>query len=74
VREFCLAAFEHVGLDYRDYVVQDQRFYRPAEVDQLVGDPSRAREKLGWEPRVDFQSLVRMMVEEDLAKVAREVI
>jgi len=74
VRDFCLAAFEHVGLDYRDYVVQDQRFYRPAEVDQLVGDPSRARDILSWEPRVDFQSLVRMMVDADLQSLGQEIV
>ncbi len=66
VRDFCEAAFSHVGLDYRDYVVQDPRFYRPAEIDLLVGDPRRAREKLGWEPEVSFEELVQMMVERDL--------
>jgi len=66
VREFCQAAFNHVELDYRDYVVQDPRFYRPAEIDLLVGDPRRAREKLGWEPEVSFEELVQMMVENDL--------
>jgi GDPmannose 4,6-dehydratase len=54
------------GLDYRDYVVVDERFFRPAEVDLLVGDPSRAREKLGWKPEVSFEQLVEMMVEADL--------
>ena len=66
VRDFCQAAFSHVELDYRDYVVQDPRFYRPAEIDLLVGDPRRAREKLGWEPEVSFEELVQMMVENDL--------
>ncbi|MBS1249357.1 MAG: GDP-mannose 4,6-dehydratase [Chloroflexi bacterium] len=66
VRDFCDAAFGHVGLDYGDYVVQDPRFYRPAEVDLLVGDPQRARDKLGWTPKVSFEELVQMMVERDL--------
>ncbi|HEX9028141.1 MAG TPA: GDP-mannose 4,6-dehydratase [Anaerolineales bacterium] len=73
VREFCDIAFSHVGLDYRDYVIQDPRFYRPAEVDALVADPSRARQKLGWTPKVDFEGLVRMMVDADLKRVAREI-
>jgi GDPmannose 4,6-dehydratase len=66
VREFAEIAFEHVGLDYRDYVVQDERFMRPAEVDLLIGDPTHAREKLGWTPTVDFPTLVRTMVDADL--------
>jgi GDPmannose 4,6-dehydratase len=66
VREFVELAFDHVGLDYRQYVIQDERFMRPAEVDLLVGDPSRAREKLGWEPVVTFEELVRTMVDADL--------
>jgi GDPmannose 4,6-dehydratase len=68
VRELCETAFQCVGLDYRDYVVLDQRFVRPAEVDLLVADPSRARDELGWEPTVSFQDLVRMMVEADLER------
>ena len=74
VREFCEAAFGHVGLDYRDYVVQDPRFYRPAEVDLLVGDPARAREKLGWVPRVSLEELVQMMVDADLRYLGREAL
>jgi len=66
VSHFCEVAFGHVGLDYRDYVVQDERFMRPAEVDLLVGDPSKAREKLGWEPETSFEELVVMMVDADL--------
>jgi GDPmannose 4,6-dehydratase len=66
VREMCEIAFEHVGLDYRDYVVCDERFFRPAEVDLLVGDASKARRKLGWEPRVSFKELICMMVDADL--------
>ena len=67
VRRFCELAFGHVGLDYRDYVVLDERFMRPAEVDLLVGDSSRAREVLGWQPETSFEDLVRMMVEADIA-------
>jgi GDPmannose 4,6-dehydratase len=66
VREFCEVAFDHVGLDYRDYVVQDERFMRPAEVDLLIGDPTRANETLGWRPTVDFPTLVQTMVDADL--------
>jgi GDPmannose 4,6-dehydratase len=68
VREFCELAFGAVGLDYREFVVQDERFFRPAEVDLLVADPSKARTGLGWTPRVDFRQLVEMMVEADLAR------
>jgi len=67
VRRFCELAFGHVGLDYRDHVVLDERFTRPAEVDLLVGDPSRAHEVLGWQPKTSFEDLVRMMVEADVA-------
>jgi GDPmannose 4,6-dehydratase len=66
VREFCEAAFAEANLDYRDYVVVDERFYRPAEVDLLLGDASKARKNLGWEPRTTFRDLVREMVREDL--------
>ncbi len=68
VRDLCRIAFEVVGLDYRDYVVQDERFFRPAEVDLLVADPSKAKEKLGWEPKVSFPELIAMMVEADLER------
>jgi GDPmannose 4,6-dehydratase len=67
VREFCELAFRHGGLDYQDWVVQDERFMRPAEVDLLVGDASRARAVLGWKPKVAFPELVAMMVDADLA-------
>jgi len=67
VRRFCELAFSYVGLDYRDYVVLDERFMRPAEVDLLVGDSSSAREVLGWRPETSFEDLVRMMVEADVA-------
>ncbi len=66
VREFAQLAFDYLGLNYEDYVVVDPAFFRPAEVDLLVGDASKAREKLGWEPEVSFEELVRIMVEADL--------
>lgn len=69
VREFCEIAFGHVGLDYRDFVVQDERFYRPAEVDLLISDPSKARSVLGWEPSVSFRDLVTMMVDADMERL-----
>jgi len=74
VREFCEAAFGHVGLNYEDYVVQDPRFYRPAEVDLLVGDPQRAEEKMGWRPKVSFEELVQMMVDADLQMLGTEIL
>ncbi len=67
VRELCELAFGHVGLDYQDYVVQDERFFRPAEVDLLVGDPSMARQDLGWVPSTPFAELVAMLVDADIA-------
>lgn len=66
VREFCELAFAHLGMDYRDFVVIDEAFFRPAEVDMLVGDPSRATSVLGWHREVGFQDLVAMMVDADL--------
>ncbi len=73
VREFCEKAFSYLGLDYHDYVIQDARFIRPAEVDLLVADASRVRQKLGWEPRVNFDGLVEMMVDADLKRLGGEV-
>jgi GDPmannose 4,6-dehydratase len=70
VREFLETALEHLGLDPDPYVVVDQSLIRPAEVDHLVGDASRARAELGWEPRVSFRELVEMMVDADLARLA----
>ncbi len=67
VREFCQVAFDHVGLRWEDHVVQDQRFMRPAEVDLLVGDASKAKKLLGWTPKTPFVELVTMMVDADLA-------
>jgi GDPmannose 4,6-dehydratase len=72
VREFCEIAFDHVGLDYHDYVLQDEKFYRPAEVDLLISDPSKARVVLGWEPSVTFKDLVVMMVEADLERLSQQ--
>jgi GDPmannose 4,6-dehydratase len=69
VREFCEIAFGHAGLDYHDFVVQDERFYRPAEVDLLVSDPSKAGRELGWEPSIGFEQLVKMMVDADLERL-----
>jgi len=73
VREFCEKAFGYLDLDYQDYVIQDPRFYRPAEVDLLVADPSHAREKLGWEPQVSFDNLVQMMVDSDMKRLGKEI-
>jgi len=75
VREVCEVAFGHLGLDYQEHVVQDQRFFRPAEVDLLVGDPSKAGRVLGWEPTMTFKELIRTMVDADLEalKNGREV-
>jgi GDPmannose 4,6-dehydratase len=67
VREFCEIAFGHAGLNYEDHVVIDEKFFRPAEVDLLVGDSSKARNVLGWKPKVSFRELVAMMVDADLA-------
>jgi len=73
VREFCDIAFGYAGLDYKDYVVQDPRFYRPAEVDLLVADPSKSHEKLGWKPSVNFEGLIEMMVEADLKALQHQI-
>ena len=70
VRELVEVAFRHVGLDYRQYVVSDPRFHRPAEVELLLADPSRARRELGWQPKVSFEQLVTMMVDADLARLS----
>jgi GDPmannose 4,6-dehydratase len=77
VREFCETAFSLLGLDYREHVQTDRQLYRPAEVDQLVGNPAKAETMLGWRSQTRFEELVRTMVDEDcrargieLAKVA----
>lgn len=72
VRQFCERAFARVDLDYNDYVKIDPRYYRPAEVDLLLGDPTKAKEKLGWVPRVTFEGLVDMMVDADMEEARRE--
>jgi GDPmannose 4,6-dehydratase len=72
VREFLKLAFGHVGLDYQRYVEVDPRYFRPSEVDLLLGDATKARQKLGWRPRVDFRGLVEMMVEADVELEARD--
>jgi GDPmannose 4,6-dehydratase len=69
VRDLLDTAFEVVGLDWHDYVVEDPAFIRPAEVDRLTADPTRARERLGWEPTVSFEELMRKMVEADLERL-----
>jgi GDPmannose 4,6-dehydratase len=74
VQEFVEVAFAHVGLDWRDYVRVDQRFYRPAEVDLLLADASKARQRLGWSPRVSFEELVRMMVDADVQRLSGEAV
>jgi len=73
VRQFLEAAFSHAELDWQKHVEIDPRYFRPAEVDLLIGDPTKAQSKLGWKPRVGFHDLVKMMVESDLADVRREV-
>jgi GDPmannose 4,6-dehydratase len=70
IRELCEVAFGHVGLDWTDHVVVDKRFYRPAEVDLLIGDASHARAVLGWKPTTSFEELVCTMVDADLATIA----
>jgi GDPmannose 4,6-dehydratase len=70
VRELVELAFTHVGLDYRQYVVSDPKYYRPAEVDVLLADPSKARRELGWTPKVGFAELVGMMVDADLERLS----
>jgi GDPmannose 4,6-dehydratase len=73
VRELCDLAFRHVGLNYEEFVVQDPRFYRPAEVDLLVAEPKKAQEKLGWLPKINFEELIQRMVDADLKRLALEI-
>jgi GDPmannose 4,6-dehydratase len=68
VKNLVEVAFGHAGLDWQKYVKLDPRFLRPAEVDLLIGDPSKARKALGWTPEVDFERLVKMMVDADVAR------
>ena len=72
IGQFCEVAFAHAGLDWRQYVVLDERFLRPAEVYTLLGDATKAREKLGWEPEVGFEEMVQQMVDWDLEQVAHQ--
>ena len=69
VKEFCQIAFEHVGLDWEKYVEVSEKYFRPAEVDLLIGDPAHAKKQLKWEPKVSFEELVKMMVDADLAEL-----
>jgi GDPmannose 4,6-dehydratase len=73
VREFCDKAFSYLNMDYKEYVILDPRFNRPAEVDLLVADSTNVRNELGWAPNVDFDGLVRMMVDADLLNLGKEI-
>jgi GDPmannose 4,6-dehydratase len=73
VRDLVWIAFEHVGLDPEQHVRIDPRFLRPADVEHLIGDSSKAREKLGWEPRTSFDEMIRLMVDADLDLLGRGV-
>ena len=73
VRELCEIAFAEVDLDYREFVKVDERYYRPSEVDLLIGDASKARRVLGWEPTYTFRELIKEMVASDLAAIAHEL-
>lgn len=71
VREFCEIAFSHLDLDYKDFVIEDEKFYRPAEVDLLISDPAKAKKQLKWTPTVSFAALVKMMVDADIARLKK---
>jgi GDPmannose 4,6-dehydratase len=71
VRELCQVGFDHLGLNWADYVISDPCFFRPAEVDQLVADPRKARKKLSWRPTVSFEDLIKMMVDADMKALQR---
>jgi GDPmannose 4,6-dehydratase len=73
VKEFAELAFAYVGLNWKDYVVVDERFFRPSEVYELKGDYSRAKKELGWQPKINFKQLVEMMVEEDLKRLKNKI-
>ena len=73
VKEFLQEAFSYVGLDWEKYTRHDSRYDRPSEVDQLLGDPSKAKRVLGWEPKVTFKGLVKMMMDSDLALAEKEL-
>jgi GDPmannose 4,6-dehydratase len=72
VRDMCKIAFAHVGLNYEDYVIIDPKFYRPAEVDVLLGNPAKAQAKLGWKPRTSLEELITKMVDADMIRAAHE--
>jgi GDPmannose 4,6-dehydratase len=72
VREFLNEVFNYLDLDWREFVEVDQRYYRPTEVDLLMGDASKAKKLLGWEPKVDFKGLVKLMCDEDLKIAEKE--
>ena len=72
VREMCRIAFAHVGLNHEDHVVIDPAFFRPAEVEVLLGNPAKARDKLGWQAQTSLEDLIAMMVDADMRRVARE--
>lgn len=72
VREFCEKAFARYSMNYLDYVEVDERYYRPAEVDQLLGDPTKAKEKLGWEPKITIDELINMMADHDFNLARRD--
>ena len=72
VREMCRIAFDHIGLNYRDYVKIDPAFFRPAEVEVLLGNPAKAQRVLGWKPKTDLDTLIRMMMDADMKRVAKE--
>lgn len=72
VQRLCEVAFNCVDLNWQDYTIQDEKFMRPAEVDLLIGDPAKAKEKLGWEPEVSFEQLIEMMVKADYAQLKAE--
>jgi GDPmannose 4,6-dehydratase len=72
VRDFCKLVFEQLDLNYEDYVEIDPRYFRPAEVDLLLGDPSKAKEKLGWSAATDLEQLARIMTSHDLELAQRE--
>jgi GDPmannose 4,6-dehydratase len=74
IREFVAEAFAYAGMDWQDYVEIDPRYFRPTEVDYLLGDPSKAREELGWEPKVTWKGLARIMVDADLESLGLEPI
>jgi GDPmannose 4,6-dehydratase len=73
VRDMCEVAFSHVGLGWRQYVIEDPEFFRPAEVHVLLGDSAKARAKLEWVPKVSFENLIRLMVDTDLDRVKRQI-